>query len=131
MSDISEFNKSANAGTDREHEVQLGLLEALCQAVREGRDAQSVALNLAQLRSYSEAHFASEELLMRLKSYEDYAAHVEDHERMLDALRDIADNHALGKSALVAGNVENVLEFIQWHIATRDRKFADMVRSSK
>ncbi len=127
MSDISEFNKSAREVTDGEHEVQLGLLEAVCQTVREGRDAQTVALNLGQLRSYSEAHFASEELLMRMKSYDDYAAHVQDHEHMLDALQEIATNHVLGNSALVEGKVEEVLGFIQLHIATRDRRFTETV----
>ncbi len=129
MSSISDFNNSANVVTDGEHEVQLSLLAALCQAVREGRDVEAVTLNLGQLRSYSEAHFASEELLMRMKSYDDYAAHVQDHEHMLDAFQEIATNHSLGNSALIAGKVEDVLGFIQQHIATRDRHFAEMVRS--
>jgi hemerythrin len=128
MSNISDFDNSASVVTDGEHEVQLGLLAALCQAVREGRDGETVALNLGQLRSYSEGHFASEELLMRMKSYDDYAAHVADHEHMLDALQEIATNHSLGNSTLVTGKVEEVLGFIQQHIATRDRHFADMVR---
>jgi hemerythrin len=130
MSTISEYNDSAIAVTEGEHEVQLGLLAALCQAVREGQDAQTIALNLGQLRSYSEAHFASEELLMRMKSYDDYAAHVEDHEHMLDTLAEIATNHVLGTSDLNAGQVEEVLGFIQKHIATRDRHFAEMVRGA-
>jgi hemerythrin len=131
MSTISDFNTSANVVTEGEHEVQLGLLASLCQAVSEGRDVETVALNLAQLRSYSEAHFASEELLMRMKSYDDYAAHVEDHEHMLDTLQELATNLSLGDSSLVAGKVEDVLGFIQQHIATRDRYFADMVRGAR
>ena len=131
MSRISDFNDSASVVTEGEHEVQLGLLAALCQAVREGCDVETVALNLGQLRSYSEAHFASEELLMRMKSYDDYAAHVEDHEHMLDALAEIATNHSLGNSRLVQGEVESVLGFIQQHIATRDRHFAQTVRDAK
>jgi hemerythrin len=127
MSNVSAFTRSATVVNDGEHEVQLSLLESLCQAVREGRDAETVALNLAQLRSYSEAHFSSEELLMRMKSYDDYAAHVEDHEQMLDVLQEIATSHSLGKSSLVAGKVEAALGFIQQHISTRDRHFAEMV----
>ena len=129
MTNISDFNRAANVATDGEHDVQLGLLEALCQAVREGRDVETVALNMGQLRSFSQAHFASEELLMRMKSYDDYAEHVADHEHMLDALQEIATNHLLGNSSLVAGKVEEVLVFIRQHIATRDRRFAEMVRS--
>jgi len=129
MSNISDFNSAANAETDREHEVQLGLLQALCSAVRENRDAASVGEILDQLVAYSEAHFMSEELLMRLKSYDDYEDHVDEHIHMLDVLNQIAADHAAGNSSLVAGKAEAVLGFISNHIATRDRRFADFVRS--
>ena len=128
MSTISGFNRVSNAETDREHQVQLGLLQALCSAVGENRDTVSVAEILEQLIAYSEAHFMSEELLMRLKSYDDYEDHVDDHIHMLDRLNQIAADHAAGHSALVAGKAAEVLDFIGNHIATRDRRFADYVR---
>jgi hemerythrin len=129
MSNIAEFNTASNAETDREHEIQLGLLRALCVAAGENRDADTVAEILDRLISYSEAHFMSEELLMRLKSYDDYEDHVEDHVQMLDTLRSIAASHAGGDPALIAGRAAEMLDFIGRHIATRDRRFADCVRN--
>lgn len=129
MSNISGFNAAANAETDREHEVQLGLLRALCAAAGENRDAAVVGEILDRLISYSEAHFMSEELLMRLKSYDDYEDHVDDHVYMMDTLRVLASRHATGDSALVAGEAADALAFIGKHIATRDRRFADYVRN--
>lgn len=129
MTTIAEFNAAANAETDREHAVQLGLLRALCKAAGENRDADTVAEILDRLISYSEAHFASEELLMRLKSYDDYEDHVEDHAQMMDSLRSIAASHAGGDPALIAGRATDLLGFIGNHIATRDRRFADYVRN--
>ncbi|MEI8324378.1 MAG: hemerythrin family protein [Betaproteobacteria bacterium] len=131
MSNISGFNAEANAQTDLEHEVQLGLLQALCQAAQEQRDAAAVSEILDQLSAYSEAHFMSEELLMRLKSYDDYEEHVEDHQQMLEALGTIAADHAAGRSSLVADQAQMTLAFIAQHIATRDRRFADLVRSGQ
>ena len=131
MSNISEFNTDSNAQTDREHEVQLGLLQALCQAVQEQRDAAAVSEILEQLSAYSEAHFMSEELLMRLKSYDDYEDHVEDHQQMMEALGAIAADHAAGHSSLVAGKAQSALNFLGQHIATRDRRFAAFVRSGQ
>ena len=131
MSHVSDFNIASNAATDREHQVQLGLLQALCDAVRDHRDAAAVAEILEQLIAYSEAHFMSEELLMRLKSYDDYGNHVDEHIRMLDLLRAIATDHAAGNSSLVAGKAEAVLAFIGKHIATCDQRFADFVRSGQ
>lgn len=130
MTTIAEFNAAANAETDREHAVQLDLLRALCKAAGENRDADTVAEILDRLISYSEAHFASEELLMRLKSYDDYEDHVEDHAQTMDTLRGIAASHALGDPALIAGQATELLGFIGKHIATRDRRFADYVRNN-
>ena len=130
MSGITEFNTAANADTDREHEVQLGLMRALCTAAGENRDSAVVGEILQRLIAYSEAHFVSEELLMRLKSYDDYEDHVEDHAQMLDTLRGIAADHASGNSALIEGHAAALLAFIGNHIATRDRRFADYVRNN-
>jgi hemerythrin len=129
MSTIADFNRTSNADTDREHEVQLGLLQALCSAAAEHRDAAAVGEILGQLIAYSEAHFMSEELLMRLKSYDDYEDHVDDHIHMLDVLHDIATDHAAGNSALVSGKAAEALKFVTNHIDTRDRRFADYVRN--
>ena len=94
MSNISDFNSAANAESDREHQVQLGLLHALCDAVRDQQDAASITSLLDQLMTYCEAHFMSEELLMRQKSYDDYEDHVDDHVHMLDVLQEMAASHA-------------------------------------
>lgn len=129
MPGISEFNIASNAQTDREHEVQRGLLQELCAAASDNRDAAAIGRTLEQLLAYSEAHFTSEELLMRLKSYDDYEDHVADHSHMLEVLQEVAADHAAGNSALVAGKAEEVLAFIDRHIDTRDRRLADYVRN--
>jgi hemerythrin len=131
MSNIAEFNTSSNLETDREHEIQLGLLRALCKAAGENRDADAVAEILDRLIAYSEVHFASEELLMRLNSYDDYEDHVEDHAQTMDTLRGIATSHAEGDPALIAGRATELLGFIGHHIATRDRRFADFLRTGQ
>lgn len=116
---------------DREHEVQLSLLQALCDAARGSKDAAAVGEILVQLIAYSEAHFVSEELLMRLKNYDDYENHVDDHIHMLDVLRQISSHHATGNSALVEGKAAEVLDFIGGHIATHDQRFVDFLRQGQ
>lgn len=130
MSGMAEFNTASAADTEREHEMQLGLLRELCRSAGGNGDPAVVGEILERLIDYSEAHFMSEELLMRLKSYDDYEDHVEDHVMMLDTLRGLAASHAAGESALVAGRAAETLDFISKHIATRDRRFADYVRNN-
>lgn len=128
MSAIKEFNLAANDGTDREHQAQLALLQHLCLALEAGADAATVHQQLDELIDFSEAHFMSEELLMRMKSYDDYEDHQDDHVHMLEVLRDLAAQLASGQSALMATQSRAMLGFISQHIATRDKRLADHVR---
>jgi hemerythrin len=68
---------------------------------------------------------------MRQKSYDDFEDHIDDHGHMLDVLRDIATDHASGNSALLTGKTQDALAFIGNHISTRDKRFADFLRSGQ
>lgn len=72
-----------------EHRLQIELLDTLIAAAQAGRDAQQVDELMQRLRDVSQAHFLSEDLLMRLHAYPDYAEHVEEHEKMTRLLDEI------------------------------------------
>ena len=131
MSTFSDFNRQSNDRTDGEHQIQLEMLSALCRAVRANTPATEVGEILQQLVAYSEAHFMSEELLMRLNSYDDYDDHVSDHMRMMDELGEMASANASGDSACVADQADSALKFIGQHIATRDKRLADFLSGGK
>lgn len=131
MNRIAEFNAEANAVTDREHAQQLQLLQALSEAVEDQASAAEVGRKLEELISFSEAHFMSEELLMRMKSYDEYEDHQDDHVNMLASMQFMVVAHQAGHTALIPGKVHDVLNFISQHIATRDKRLADYVRLGK
>lgn len=77
-----------------EHRLQIELLDALIAAAQSGRDDDHADELMQRLRDVSEAHFLSEDLLMRLHAYPEHAAHVAEHEEMtslLDSIRAAAD----------------------------------------
>ena len=97
---------------DAEHQVQMRLLMALQAAVRESKpEAESTEIRY-QLTDYCRAHFLSEELLMRLYAYPDYDDHVNEHERMLDALDELTE----------APVIEALAALLLRHIGDRDAK---------
>ncbi|HEY5762557.1 MAG TPA: hypothetical protein VIS73_05075, partial [Rhodocyclaceae bacterium] len=57
---------------EREHQVQLRLIQTVEAGLAENRD---VAESIEALADYSRAHFLSEELLMRQYAYGDYDDH--------------------------------------------------------
>ena len=115
---------SLNPAMDGEHRVQVGLINALCNAVESGSTADEVANILEQLVDYCKVHFMSEELLMRLDSYDGFEEHVEDHAQMIEALEAIATNQSAGKAQLIPGQARSLLGFLLRHIETRDASYA-------
>jgi hemerythrin len=74
------------AALDVEHEMQLGLLNALQRALSKGRRQAVIDDLFTQLIGFTSAHHQAEQLLMRLYDYPDYTAHCEEHERLIAQL---------------------------------------------
>lgn len=128
MSTLSDLNDQSDAQTDGEHGVQLELLHALCAAAQAKPPSGELGELLAQLVTFSEVHCMSEELLMRLNSYDHFEDHVSDHIRMMDELNAMVAAHGSGNTSLVQDRSPAVLEFIQQHMATRDQRLSEFLR---
>lgn len=115
---------AASASVDREHEIQTTLLRILEKAIVDGARPREIAEILDQLSEYSRAHFASEELLMRLYRYPELALHASEHARMMSALADIAASYDCGEPEPAARKAVKVQDFLLQHIASRDRRFS-------
>lgn len=124
MSHPEQQDQAAGVVMEREHQVQTGLIRALCDTLEQGGDAGRADEILAQLVAYSAAHFMSEELLMRLAGYDGYDDHVADHIRMMDELDGIQALHASRQAVLALDKARAILDFLLRHIETRDRRFA-------
>ncbi|MDX1593133.1 MAG: hemerythrin family protein [Gammaproteobacteria bacterium] len=106
---------------DNEHLVQLGLADAVVQSVEEGASAEEVQQLVAQFVDYTELHFMSEQLLMRLHAYPDYDEHVADHEAIVEALRALRESTAGGEaSPLTAERAHKLKGQMLGHIRNRD-----------
>jgi len=119
--------RPADETVDREHQIQIALLDAFRDAVRENRAAEEIDEILARLLDYSRVHFLSEQLLMRLHAYPDHDRHVADHESMLRALESFAEG---GRSDETVEGAERLRAFLLGHIDGRDRELAAHLAAS-
>ncbi|NNF97038.1 MAG: hemerythrin family protein [Halobacteria archaeon] len=108
-----------------EHRVQIGLLNALHDAVKDEKPASEIHEVLNQLTAYSELHFMSEELLMRMYAYPDYDDHVHDHESMTEYLSEIMKTFAAGQDSMVLKTASDMRQFLLAHISTRDEALTE------
>jgi hemerythrin len=119
-------NPAGLADVEAEHALQYKLLseaERLMEA-GEGRAAREV---VQQLYAYSEVHFASEQVLMRLHSYPGYQAHEREHGDLLTALGNLLTSLAEDDGSGEAGVLRR---WLTAHIRHADQAFLDFMRTS-
>jgi hemerythrin len=108
---------------DQEHQLQVGLLNALEQVLRQGTDRALAEKTLQQLVDFTSVHFHSEELMMRLYSYPQHDAHALEHARLMEQVAKIRE----GLPGDVARALEMVARLRTWltsHIRSMDQGFA-------
>jgi len=79
------------ASVDLEHRELIGLINELHDMAGENASADEVMTMLGEIFAQISAHFALEEKWMRDSRYPRFAEHKNDHEMLLDELRDIMD----------------------------------------
>jgi hemerythrin-like metal-binding protein len=105
-----------------EHQVQLDLLRALQDILARGGEDRSASTGLLkQLLDYSEAHFLSEQLLMRLYAYPAYEEHVQEHERLIGDLRDLSVAWTEGETEAAGNLLARVEDWLLTHMSTTDK----------
>ncbi|HHH45877.1 MAG TPA: bacteriohemerythrin [Thiotrichales bacterium] len=111
------------ADVDYEHQELIRIINTLFQKVGAGESADQVVAFFGDLLSTVSGHFALEERLMRDRGYEGYRAHKEDHEALLDEIRDIMDGFEAGEAAFAPEMLGTVLDaWFSEHFRTHDAK---------
>ncbi len=81
------------AGVDYEHQQLIGLINGLLGRIAGSGDAPDIASSLGDIHAMIALHFALEEKVMQEMHYDEYDQHKQDHEQLLDDIRDIMDEY--------------------------------------
>lgn len=107
---------------EAEHRIQLGLLKAFQEALGRPEGLEKAGVLLRQLLDYSEAHFLSEQILMREHAYPGYEEHVAEHDRLLEQMRQIVREWEAGDRASLGHKAARVEEWLVVHMRTVDHR---------
>lgn len=97
------------AEVDHEHRELIEEINKLHATIQEGVDHDAVMKSLGEIYAQIAAHFALEEKMMRNRHYPFLLEHKQDHETLLDDLRDIMDeveDDGSFDQVLLAGDLE-------------------------
>lgn len=110
------------AEVDHEHRELIGLINSLHDVIQTNADADQVLETLGEIYAQISAHFALEEKMMRASRYPAYGDHKEDHEVLLDELRDIMDEVEDDGSYDERRLADDLQRWFSLHFRTHDAK---------
>ena len=107
---------------DLEHRGMIALINQCYDQLGENADNDSIERFLGEIHSGISAHFALEEQLMLRAAYPEYEAHKEDHEELLDEIRDLMDQYVENPDAGAAILQERLANWFGRHFSTFDAR---------
>lgn len=107
-----------------EHEVQLRLLRAVEMLLADPTRAGERRSALDQLIDYTDMHFLSEQLLMRLYAYPQQGAHERRHAELMEQTRALAEELESGDPDAIASLAARLRRCVSDHIAGEDAAFS-------
>ena len=107
---------------DHEHQEMIRLVNLAVADILEGKPDADLDRCLGDLFQTVSAHFALEEQQMRRAGYRDFRPHKDDHERLLDTLRDIMDEARPGDTEAVERMTRALEAWFTEHFRTHDAR---------
>lgn len=116
---------------DSEHDLQMQMLDSLSESIEKGGDFSPTKYILEQFIEFSDMHFLSEQLVMRLHSYPGYEPHLEQHTQLMKKVREIRDSVVRGEKKPSIQMIHELRTWLLSHIATEDVAFGEFLRKNE
>jgi len=107
---------------DVEHQEMIDLINEIYEKLDSNPDADQIEQCLGDIFSTVSMHFALEESLMRKSNYAEYQAHKNDHEDLLDQIRDLMDDFDSDTAAGATRLEQGLSDWFAGHFATFDAR---------
>ena len=107
---------------DYEHQNLMDMINMIYAELEDQRDISEIEKTISDVHAEIAAHFALEERLMRNAGYEEYEAHKNDHEILLDQIRNMMDAITNDPEPALDMLSEQLANWFSGHFATFDAR---------
>jgi hemerythrin len=107
---------------DDEHREMIALINDIYQRLDSDADVDRVEECLGEILSTISMHFALEERIMRNARYGEFQAHKNDHEDLLDQLRDLMDDFLADPATGTQQLEQKLSKWFAGHFSTFDAR---------
>jgi hemerythrin len=125
MSELIEWRDEFKTGSeqvDSEHHEMIDWINRVDKTLGGTPAHDEISDFLGEIFVRIAAHFALEERLMRSAKYPEYVAHKDDHEALLDDIRDIMDEFDANADGYRAVLSERLDRWFSVHFRTHDAR---------
>lgn len=109
---------------DNDHRKLFRLLDALHDAIKQGRGDETIFRIVQELMDYTSYHFRAEEALLNKSNYKDYLRHKQAHLDFEEKLHEFRREIEKGNGIFVVNKVFNtVRDWLTQHILKVDKQY--------
>ncbi|OLN26899.1 hypothetical protein DVDV_2416 [Desulfovibrio sp. DV] len=109
---------------DRQHQVLVGMICDLHEAMRSGKGKAQLEAILSELENYAVDHFGYEEKLMEQYKYPGYLNHRKEHVAFVDKVIAFGNDFRENRAALTTEVMNFLKNWLVGHIKGTDQKYA-------
>ena len=107
---------------DEDHRRLIGLFNILSHSVAEGDAAEYIEAVLDELISCTIWHFRHEERLMLMYKYDGFEGHKDEHNDLIDSVRELQQKFHIENKPLTDEDVEYLSNWLTEHIVGQDMR---------
>lgn len=109
---------------DRQHRMLIGYINELDEAVSQRKHMDTLRRIMIGLRNYTKVHFAFEEAMFKVYTYEQGADHTHGHRSFVAAIAQFEDRQASGDPAVAVQLLEFLKAWLSDHILIEDKAYS-------
>jgi len=110
------------ASMDDEHREMIGMINDVYAKLGGAADTEDVENCLENIFNAISLHFALEERIMRANAYAEYEEHKDDHEELLDEIRELMDEFVADQESGAILLEEKLSDWFARHFSTFDAR---------
>jgi len=107
---------------DDEHREMIDMINGVYEGLGDAPDLQETEKCLEEIFTAISLHFALEERIMRDNAYSEYDEHKEDHEDLLDEIRNLMDEFVADRDSGVQKLEKGLSDWFSRHFSTFDAR---------
>ena len=107
---------------DDEHREMIDLINGTYEQMESDSDPLKVEECLGEIFNLISMHFALEERMMKNSNYDEYRAHKDDHEELLDQIRDLMDDFESNPESGAEHLKQGLSDWFAGHFSTFDAR---------